>query len=120
MWYMAETIFVQAANLSLIHHNSYLEHLKPGVKLDMWCALRNYPLQHTVLFPDAAIAKEEEDIAKTEADLCSSQPGSGSSRGGCGGNQFQPYGADWPCCEDRKGSVPGYACFALLWKQVQL
>ena len=70
MQHMADNIFIHAANLTLLRRDSYLEHLKPGVKQDTWCALRNQPLQHTAVFPNVVIAKVEEDIAKTEADFC--------------------------------------------------
>ena len=82
MQHMADTIFVHAVNFSLLRHDSYLEHLKPGVKLDTWSALRNQPLQHTALFPDAVITKANEDIAKSEADLRSPQPGLCSGHSG--------------------------------------
>ena len=80
--HITDTIFVQASNTTLLCHDSYLEHLKSGVKPDTWFVLRNNPLQHTVLFLDTVITKAKEDIAKTEAD------------------RFQPYRTDWSCCKD--------------------
>ena len=67
MQHMADTIFVVAANMTLLCWDSYLEYLKLGVKPDTWCSLRNSPLHHSALFPDAVITKAEEDITKLEA-----------------------------------------------------
>ena len=55
--------------MPLLRRDSYLEHLKPGVRLDTWCALRNNPLHHTSLFQDKITAKADEDIAKSKVDL---------------------------------------------------
>ena len=63
MQHMADTIFVQAANMTVWRRYSYLEYLKPVVKPDTWCSLRNSPLHHLALFPNVAIAKAEVDIS---------------------------------------------------------
>ena len=105
---MADTIFVHAANLILVCRDSYLEYLKPEVKSDTWIALRNHLVQYTALFPNAEIAKAEEDIAKTEADLRSPNP-VWVQAGNRLGNHFQPYCADWSRCNDgsRNRFTPG-------------
>ena len=54
--------------MTFLHRDSYMDYLKAGVKPDTWCSLRNSPLHHLALFPDAVIKKTEEDIAKSEAD----------------------------------------------------
>ena len=73
------------ANLTLVHRDSFLEHIKTGVKPDMFSALRNCPLNTHVLFPDAVIRKAEDEIAQFETQKRTNQPDLG--RGGFAGNQ---------------------------------
>ena len=54
------------ANLTLAIQDSYLSHLKTGIKSDMLAALRTAPLQMATLFPDSVINWAEEDIANYE------------------------------------------------------
>ena len=68
MQHRAESIFVQAANMTLLCHDSYLKYRKPGVKPDTWCVPGNNPLHHSAVFPDAVIAKAEEDSSTFKAD----------------------------------------------------
>ena len=42
--HLSDFTFTQMANLTLVRRDSYLEHLKPGVKPDTFSALRNCPL----------------------------------------------------------------------------
>ena len=65
MQQMVDTIFVQSANMTLLHQDSFLEYLK--LRVNTWYSLRNSPLHHSALFPDAVFAKAEEDISKAEA-----------------------------------------------------
>ena len=51
------------AILTLVRRDSYLEHLKQGVKPDTFSALRNCHLNGYALFPDAVIRKAEDEIA---------------------------------------------------------
>ena len=74
MQHMTDSLFVQAANFTLMHRDSYLEYLKPGVKPDTWCSLRNSLLHHSAFFHDAVIAKAEVDIKKLEGDACPTNP----------------------------------------------
>ena len=110
MQHMEDTFFVQAANITHLYQDSYLEYLKPGVKLDTWCSLRNSPLHHSALFIDAVIATAEEDIAKFEADDCPPPPpGSGSGRGGGhNGGRCQPYQSNW---SDQSQDMPTWRSF---------
>ena len=62
MQHMPDTIFIKAASVTLLHHDSYLEHLKLGTQTG------HKSLQHTAVM-DTVIVKAEEDIAKTEVDL---------------------------------------------------
>ena len=54
--------------------DAYLDHLKPGVKQDNWCALCNAPLQSYGLFPGDALHWAEDDITKFEATNLSTNP----------------------------------------------
>ena len=75
-----------------MRRDACLDQLKPGVKQDNWCALRNAPFQSYGPFPDDVLRMAEEDINKFESDRQTTQPGSGS-----GGfpykkaNRLQPY-----------------------------
>ena len=64
--HLSDFTFIQKANLILLTRNSYLEHLKQGVKPDTFSALRNCPLNGHALFPDAVIRKAEDEIAQYE------------------------------------------------------
>ena len=75
--HLSNFTFTQMANPTLVRRDSYLEHLKPGVKPDTFSALRNCPLNGYALFPDAVIRKAEDDIAQHEAAKRTSQPGPG-------------------------------------------
>ena len=92
--HLSDFTFVQMANLTLVRRDSYLEHLKTGVKPD----LRNCPLNTHALFPDAVIRKAEDEIQQFETTKRTNQPGPG--RGGFAGNhkkqnRFQPYPTSW-------------------------
>ena len=97
--YPSDFTFVQMANLTLVRRDSYLEHLKPGVKPDTFSALWNCPLNTHALSPDAVIRKAEDEIAQFETLKRTNQPGPG--RGGFAGNQkrqqnrYQPYSTNW-------------------------
>ena len=49
--HLADSLFVQLTNLILIRRDSYLEHVKPGIKQDTWLHLRNAPLFGYGLLP---------------------------------------------------------------------
>ena len=57
---------VSMVNLTLARRDSYLTHLKSGIKPDTLIALRTAPLQLATLFPDNVIKRAEEDIASCE------------------------------------------------------
>ena len=73
--HLSDFTFSQMANLTLLRRDSYLEHLKQGVKPDTFSALRNCPLNGYALFPDAVIRKAEDEIAQYETSKRTSQPG---------------------------------------------
>ena len=66
MQHMADTLFVQAAKMTLLRYDSYLEYLKLGEELDTLWSLRNSPLHHSALFSDVVITKIDEVITKSE------------------------------------------------------
>ena len=106
--HLSDFTFTQMANLTLVRRDSYLEHLKPGVKPDTFAALRNCPLNGYALFPDAIIRKAEDDITQHEAAKRTSQPGLG--HGGFAGaqkrgqNRYQPYSTGWKSQDATKPS----------------
>ena len=65
--HLADSLFVQLANFILLRLDSYLEHVKPGLKPDTWNKLRNAPLFTYGLFPDDVLATAEQDILKHES-----------------------------------------------------
>ena len=97
--HLSDFTFTQMANLTLIRRDSYLEHLKQGVKPYTFSALRNCPLNGYALFPDAVIRKAEDEIAQFENAKRTSQPdpGRGGFPGGHkrGQNRYQPYSTAW-------------------------
>ena len=77
MQHLADIIFVQMGNITLLRRDAYLDQLKTGIKPDTWCALCNSPLTCSGLFPDDMVSRAEEEIAKTENERRTTQPGSG-------------------------------------------
>ena len=96
MQHLADIIFVQMGNITLLRWDAYLDHLKQGVKPDTWCALRNSPLNSSGLFPDDVVRRAEEEIAKADTERRATQPRLG--HGGYGSkkqNRYQPYPGGW-------------------------
>ena len=96
--HLSDFTFVQMANLTLVRRDSYLDHLRAGVKPDTFSSLRNCPLQTRALFPDDIIRKAEDEINNFETHKRTNQPGPG--RGGFAGVQkkqhrYQPYSTSW-------------------------
>ena len=108
------------ANLTLVCRDSYLDHIKPGVKLDTFSALRNGPLNTHALFPDAVIRKAEDEIAQFESLKRTNQPGPG--RGGFAGNQkrqqnrYQPYSTHWKQGQEASQTGGATGKDMLAWK----
>ena len=65
--HLTDFVFVMVANTTLIRRDSYLSHLKMGIKPDTLAALRTGPLHTATLFPDSALKQAEEDIANFES-----------------------------------------------------
>ena len=112
--HLLDFTYIQMANLTLVYRDSYLEHIKSGVKPDTFSALRNCPLNTHA--PDAVICKAEDEIAQFETLKRTNQPGLG--RDGFAGNQkrqqnsYQPYSTNWKSFGGRgrargRGGQPG-------------
>ena len=89
--HFADSLFVNMANLILLRRDSYLEHVKPGVKPDTWNQLRNAPRFRYGLFPDDMIRIAEQNITKFEASSAVPRPGCYAAHWVARPNKFQPY-----------------------------
>ena len=78
--HLADSLFVQMSNLILLRRDSYLEHVKNGIKPDTYNQLRNAPLFGHGLFPDAVIRTAEQDIASHHFSCSVPRPGPGAAR----------------------------------------
>ena len=78
--HLADSIFVNMANLTLLRRDSYLEHIKQGIKPDTLNQLRTPPLFSCGLFPDAVIRTAEQDIAHFETTGNAPRPGPSASQ----------------------------------------
>ena len=67
MEHLTEFVFISMGNLTLACRDTYLTHMKSGVKLDTLDGLRTAPIHITTLFPDSVIKKAEEEIAHFES-----------------------------------------------------
>ena len=59
-------VFINMANLTLAHRDSYLEYLKAGIKQDTLTSLRTGLIHMSALFPDHLLSKAEEEIRHYE------------------------------------------------------
>ena len=91
--HLADSLFVQMANLILLKRDSYLDFVKPGVKQDTINSLRNAPMFGYALFPDAAIMTAEQDIHKAESSSIAQGPGPGAPQhtNWRGAHRYKPY-----------------------------
>ena len=91
--HLADSIFVNTANLVLLHRDSYLEHVKQGIKSDTLNQFRNAPLFGYGLFPDAVIRTAEQDIAHFETTGTAPRPDPGASQqsGWRSSHRYRPY-----------------------------
>ena len=63
MEHLTDFVFITMGNLALARRDSYLSHLKNGVKPDTFAALRTGPLHIATLFTETVVKKAEEEIA---------------------------------------------------------
>ena len=84
MEHLTDFVFITMGNTTLARCDSYLSHLKNGIKSDTLAALRTAPLQIGTLFPDAVIKRMEEEISHYDSKGESSSYGQNKGR-------FHPY-----------------------------
>ena len=72
--HLADVMFIQMANFTLLWRDFFLDRLKHGVKQDNWSALRNAPLHLQDLFHDDVLRKAEDDVQKFEASIVPPNP----------------------------------------------
>ena len=65
--HLMDFVFVTVANTTLARRDSYLSHLKLGVKPDTFATLQTGPLHIPTLFPDSALKQAEQDFANFES-----------------------------------------------------
>ena len=63
MEHLTDFVFITMGNLTMTRRDSYLSHLKNGVKPDTFVALRTGPLHIATLFPEEIVKRAEEEIA---------------------------------------------------------
>ena len=64
--HLSDFAFVSMYNFTLARRDSYLAHVKAGIKPDTLASLRQAPMELDTLFPDMVLKKAEEDISKFE------------------------------------------------------
>ena len=85
MEHLTDFVFITMGNVTLARRDSYLSHIKNGIKSDTLAALRSAPLQLGTLFPDAIIKRAEEEISHYDSKNQS------STAYAKGKNRFHPY-----------------------------
>ena len=91
--HLADSLFVHLTNLILLRRDSYLDHVKSGIKPDTYNQLRNAPLFGQGLFPDAVIRTAEQDIAsyQTSGPVPRPGPGAGQQAGWRSSHRYRTY-----------------------------
>ena len=91
--HLADSLFVNLANLILICCDSYLEHITPGIKPDTWNLLKNAPMFGCGLFPDSVLNTAEQDINKHKSAGVAPGPGPGACQHSnwSGNFRYRPY-----------------------------
>ena len=83
MEHLTEFVFISMGNLTLARRDTYLSHLKTGLKADTLAALRTAPMHISTLFPDSVIKRAEEEFAHFES--------KGHTSGSRGKGRYHPY-----------------------------
>ena len=97
--HLSDFIFITFANTTLAHRDSYLSHLKTGIKPDTLATLRTAPLHIPTLFPDEALRQAEQDIANFES--------KGQLHAGKKG-RFHPYERPDKWADNKKPDQPAW------------
>ena len=85
MEHLTDFVFLTMGNATLTRRDSYLSHLKNGIKPDTFAALRTGPLHIPTLFAESVVKKAEEEIALYDS---KSHPTPTASRMK---NRYHPY-----------------------------
>ena len=108
--YMAKTMehlpdfaFVSMYNFTLARRDTYLAHMKAGIKPDTLAALCQAPMDSATLFPDSILKKAEDDISKFE-DKGHSHTASSSRKD----SHYYPYKRSDRPSYDNKSSKPAW------------
>ena len=103
MQYLSDFAFVSMANVTLCRRDSYLAHVKSGLKQNTLSALRQAPLDLPTLFPDFVLKLAEQGIGRLEDN--------GRSHGQSGGrrdNRFHPYRRSDNQLQEQKSGKPAW------------
>ena len=103
MEHLSDFGFVSMYNFTLARRDSYLAHMKSGIKQDTLAALRQSPMDSVTLFPDNILKKAEEDISKFED---RSHPHASSSNHKA--SRYHPYKRSDRSSYEAKSSKPAW------------
>ena len=112
MEHLSDFAFVSMYNLTLTQRDSYLAHMKPGIKQDTLASLRQAPMDLPTLFPDSILKKAEEDICKFE-DKGRSHSGSAGRRD----TRYHPYKRPDTQEYETKSSKPAWKTLGQSYKK---
>ena len=103
MEHLSDFAFVNMYNFTLARRDSYLAHMKAGIKQNTLAALRQAPMDSATLFPDNILKKAEEDISKFE-DRGHPHANNSSRKDSC----YHPYKRPDRASYDNKQSKPAW------------
>ena len=103
MEHLSDFVFVSMANVTSVKRDSYLAHVKSGLKQDTLAALCQGPLDLTTLFPDSVLRKGEEDINKLE-----DKGHTHTQFAGCKDSRYHPYKRSDRQTQDQKSGKPAW------------
>ena len=112
MEHLSDFAFVSMYHCTLIRRDSYLPHVKAGIKQDTLAALCQAPMDLDTLFPDTVLRKAEEDISKFE-DRGRSHTSSSSHKD----THFHPYKRLDKPYQDNKPAKPAWKNIGRLQKK---
>ena len=109
--HMSDFAFVSMYNFTLIRRDSYLAHVKAGIKQDTLAALCQAPMDLDTLFPDTVLRKAEKDISKFE------DRGRTHTSSNHKDTRFQPYKRSDKPYQDNKPARPALKNIGRLQKK---
>ena len=112
MEHLSDFAFVSMFNFTLARRDSYLAHVKAGIKQDTLASLRQAPMQLDTLFPDLVLKKAEEDISKFE-----DRGQSHTSYSGRKDSRFHPYKRPEKPHQENKQTRPAWKNIGRLQKK---